>query len=404
MPDPSEAEGRSKIVFWTALDSEREAACSELAAKYNMEAREGAVELVNFPSRSALREELERTQSPPDLALIDTLWQADLVDRKAIIPVEDLMNRVNDMLRVVYKMDTFPRVWLRSVHKGKAWTIPIFAESYALICNTDLLTKKGIQKAPQTWQEVVAAGQKLTDPEKHQWGFVIPLHLSVQELADIWTALLEEQGGLLLDPNTREVAFNSKEGKDALQLMADLIHKHKVSPPHETSGALVAAMMLGTPDDARGMESRHIPFSVASWPKARKRANNLRVDALAVMKTTPEREKPAWKFARWLTEFEALKHLAMSTHYPPVNRVVWMAPDYLQLLKEKKPWMQTYIDQLQTASVSLEAIEYYERVLTALGIRVLEVLQNKRDPGEALDSAAKEVKEILAGKSVGPRQ
>ncbi|MBI2267609.1 MAG: extracellular solute-binding protein [Armatimonadetes bacterium] len=397
------ADTRTKVVFWAALDGEKEAKCAELVEKYNKESKVGTtIEFVNFPSRSALREELEHTQSPPDLALIDTLWQRSLIDRHAIVPAEELMDQMGSMIKVVYKMDTFPKVWMRALYSGKAWTVPVFAESYAITYDKALFTNKGIGKAPQTWQEVVASGRKLTSPKDKQWGFVIPPNLSVEELAEIWVALLEEHGGVLVDPKTRKIVANSKEGKQALQLMVDMIHKHKISPSHETSGAISSAMMLGTPEDVQRMQSRGVAFGVAPWPKSKKRVNNLRVEAIAIMKTTPERQKQAWRFTNWFTEYEVAKDLAFSTYSAPVNKQVWLSPDYLQFLKAQRPWMQVYIDQFQTASVCCDAAEY-ERMLTILGTHILSALQNKRSPSDALDSAVSEMKGIIARGSDGIR-
>ena len=52
---------------------------------------------------------------------------------------------------------------------NELYGIPYAVESIGLIYN-----KKLVPKAPNTWEELVAIGQKITDPKKKQWGFVLP--------------------------------------------------------------------------------------------------------------------------------------------------------------------------------------------------------------------------------------
>ena len=66
----------------------------------------------------------------------------------------------------------FPSFLEQSVVDGTVWAVPDLASARALYYNADILTAAGVESAPATWDELVAACEaiKAYDPEIYPWG------------------------------------------------------------------------------------------------------------------------------------------------------------------------------------------------------------------------------------------
>jgi|YNPMSStandDraft_1061717.scaffolds.fasta_scaffold19121_2 ABC-type glycerol-3-phosphate transport system substrate-binding protein len=109
---------------------------------------------------------------------------------------------------------------------GFPWRIDIRITAY----RADWMKEIGISRAPNTWNELVLFGQKLTkrDPSGKviRWGVGIDGKNPQTFYSWLWQA-----GGEFLTPDNKKSAINSPAGKEALQFLVDLIHKYKICPP-----------------------------------------------------------------------------------------------------------------------------------------------------------------------------
>ena len=66
----------------------------------------------------------------------------------------------------------FPSFLEQSVVDGTVWAVPDLASARALYYNADILAAAGVESAPATWDELVAACEaiKAYDPEVYPWG------------------------------------------------------------------------------------------------------------------------------------------------------------------------------------------------------------------------------------------
>ncbi|WP_254271311.1 ABC transporter substrate-binding protein [Haloarcula marina] len=83
---------------------------------------------------------------------------------------------------------------------------------------------------PRTWDEFLEVASFFTRPDEDMWGTVVAAkpdgHNDVYDFAiHLWS-----RGGQLLDDEGTP-AFDSPEGREALQYYHDLIHEHEVAPP-----------------------------------------------------------------------------------------------------------------------------------------------------------------------------
>ncbi len=122
-----------------------------------------------------------------------------------------------------------------SDYMGHPYVFPYGLDAYVFFYRTDLLEAEGIEKVPETWDELIDAALKLTkdtdgDGNIDQWGLATNgIPGQVFNTYSFFNLLLTN-GGKIVDENGMPL-FNSKEGVEALQLMVDLRNRHMVMPP-----------------------------------------------------------------------------------------------------------------------------------------------------------------------------
>lgn len=122
-----------------------------------------------------------------------------------------------------------------SNYKGHPYNVPYGLDAYVFYYRKDLLDAAGIKKVPETWDELLAAAQKLTkdtngDGNIDQWGLATNgIPGQVFNTYSFFNLVLTN-GGSVVDANGKPL-FNSPAGVEALQFMVDLRNKYKVMPP-----------------------------------------------------------------------------------------------------------------------------------------------------------------------------
>jgi multiple sugar transport system substrate-binding protein len=103
-----------------------------------------------------------------DVVGLDGAWVNDLAKQGAIANLDPLM-----------AADKYDSSQIAAIIKlgGKSYMFPVASFVYPVFVNMDLLKAAGIDKAPATRTEFLAAARKLTSPGKNQYGFVLPLSL-----------------------------------------------------------------------------------------------------------------------------------------------------------------------------------------------------------------------------------
>ncbi|WP_141335783.1 sugar ABC transporter substrate-binding protein [Paenibacillus sp. tmac-D7] len=166
------------------------------------------------------------------------------------------MNATEDLsklLGVDYLKEFYPNVIEESSIDGKLQFIPWTSTPQALIYRGDLFEKEGL-KAPETWDDFLAAAQKLTkdtngDGKPDQWGFAM-IGTRNTSGGTRFLPVLRSFGAeeVRKDANGKWVTdLDTAKAKDALQFYTDLNNKYGVVPPGVTeTGFPEAASMLAS--------------------------------------------------------------------------------------------------------------------------------------------------------------
>ncbi|MFC0211837.1 ABC transporter substrate-binding protein [Paenibacillus chartarius] len=166
------------------------------------------------------------------------------------------MNVTEDLTKLLgadYLKEFYSNVIEESSIDGKLQFIPWTSTPQALIYRADMFEKEGL-KAPETWDDFLAAAQKLTkdtngDGKLDQWGFAM-IGTRNTSGGTRFLPVLRSFGAeeVHKDASGKWVTdLDTAKAKDALQFYADLNNKYKVVPPGVTeTGFPEAASMVAS--------------------------------------------------------------------------------------------------------------------------------------------------------------
>ncbi len=113
---------------------------------------------------------------------------------------------------------------------------------------------------------------------------------------------------------------------------------------------------------------------------------------LFLMKTTPEREKAAWKFLEFVLSEDFQTEWAIGTGFLPVNQKSVNSKEYQEYVS-RNPWLQVFIDQVGVSGYR-PTIARYNRISDGLGRAIESTLLGKSSAKDALAAAQKRLDAI----------
>jgi len=334
----------------------------------------------------------------PDVCQIDQFWCAELADAKAIVKMADLIAKDPKF----DKADLYDKALETGTYKGELWTMPFSFSNIVLYYNKALFKAAGLNpdKPPQTWDELVEYGKKLTvdtnnDGTPDQWGLSLVLKADTG-CVYYWLASLWQAGGKLFSDDYTKSRFNEAPGVEAMQYWIDLVHKHKImplAPPDKGfETGLIAMTWASTSSLTRYIGSLKENLGVAFLPKGKESATGVGGANLAIMTTAKDKEA-AYEFVQWMTSAETNLKWSTTTGYNPLRKSVVASSAYKGYLA-KEPRAQVIIDQMPYAVVRPNIVAY-SAGSREIGLAVEEAVFGKLDAKTVLDAAAVKVDAML---------
>ena len=191
---------------------------------------------------------------------------------------------------------------------------------------------------PATWEELVAAGQKLVSRSGDQverWGMMIP---STGYPYWMFGALTMQNDQVLMNGDGNETYYDAPATQEALQFWRDLGAVHGVMPSGTIEWgtlrknfleARTAIMWHSTGNLTAVKKNAQFDFGVAMLPAKKRRGTPTGGGNFYIFKqTTPEERKAAMKLVRFLTQPERTAEWSIKTGYigNPPGRVRHAGP------------------------------------------------------------------------------
>jgi multiple sugar transport system substrate-binding protein len=250
----------------------------------------------------------------PDVVNIGNTWSASLQATGAFIQFDDAtLQTVGGKGRFV------PAALAAAGATNKAPTaVPLYSLAYALYYNKQMFADAGIAAPPTTWEELVAAGKKLTGGQR--WGLAIE-GANISENAHHAFTFSQQYGGEWFDAAGKPT-FDTPQNVAAIKRYIDLMAVDKIANPSNAEYAqnqsvsdfangkvgMLLWQAVGSslkaqnmPPDAYGVAP--VPF-LQNPPSGGKRVNSMVAGInIAVFKHTKNRDA-ALQFVKFMTSDE----------------------------------------------------------------------------------------------------
>ena len=346
-----------------------------------------------------------KANQPVQLSVLFSIDVFELIDQDVIVPFDDFATSAEDKQ---WLASFYPALMANSIVKGKTWGIPFQRSTIVLYHNKDIFKEVGLDpnKPPATWDEMVAAAQKLTKKDASgnvtRWGVQIP---STGYAYWMFQALCIQNGQELMNQDGNKTNFDHPDVVEALQFWRDLAAKHKVMPDGTIDwGTLrqkflegATAMMWHTTGNLTAVkEGAKFDFGVSMLPAKKRRGSPTGGGNFYIFKkASPEERKAALKFIKFMTAPELTARWSIATGY-----VATRADAY------KTPTLEKYVADFPAAAVARDQFQYAvaefathenARNKKFLDDAIQSVVTGAKPPKEALTAAQQQAERVLKG-------
>jgi len=393
----------ASIQIWEGYTGPEAKAFAKLISQYEKQNPGDKVSSLYVNNDDSLQKVTTAVQggSPPDIAYLYGSWAPNV----ATIP------KVVDLTQVVKQSsvnwDDF-YVGERDVAtvNGEVIGIPALVDNLAVVYNKQLFAAAHlpVPSPAWTWSQFVSDAQKLTDASKKQFGtaYVTP---GTEDTVWHWEALLWEAGGQLLTPDNKQAAFNSMAGLTSLTTLQDLATAKSVylDPTDQEYANLfnsgkIGMLVTGPWDLASFTNVKYGVQIMPSYPGASGGHQTISgPDNWVIFDNSSAKTAAAEKFLLWLTAPAQVKSFSEATGDLPTRASVANSAGFTDKMDATLPGVSTFIANLSNVKQARPQIIQYPKISTILGNMVNSVLLGKAQPPTALNLAAKQVNQVLAG-------
>jgi sn-glycerol 3-phosphate transport system substrate-binding protein len=345
--------------------------------------------------------------TPPDVAVLDTPELFSLLDRNAIIPLDDFIAQSGGKAWID---DFYQALLLNARTNGHVYSIPWQRSTPIFYYNKDMFRKAGLDpsRAPKNWTELVEYAQKLTIRDSSgnvtQWGVEAPV---ADTSPWVIQGFLIEAGAKYFDTsNGKWVKFNSPEAVRALQFILDLQNKYKVHPPGPTGKPFwdqvpqdfilqkVAMIYTTTGNMTFIRTNAKFEWNAGFMPADKQYGAPTGGGSFYIFDKIPrERQTAAWTFIRWMTEPQQAARWSIGTGYVPIRKTELSAPAFKDYLKQV-PQALTATLQLRVAGEQM-TIHDVDQIGVLLVTAIQAAQTGRLSPQAALDQAQRDATQIL---------
>lgn len=396
----SEAAAPVEIQFWHAMSRGRGELLEKLVQRFNSQNPDIVVkaQFVGAANSrlgndynalySRILEHIARG-TPPDICQVYENWTTQLIDIKAVVPVDSFFRGPHGMSQA--ELADFVPVFREAnvFDSGRVWTLPFNKSIYVLYYNKRILGELGL-KAPETWAEFRETSRTITQRKG------IPALVFLPNV-DIFGHYLYAHGGQFIERD--KASFAGSAGVDDLRFWVDAVHTDRSArPAFDAEDAFKrgeSAFYIETTSRIGGFRrTEGLDFGVSMLPTGSTRAYQFAGTNLAIFaRSSPEKQQAAWRFMKFLTSPEVTTEWAIGTGYLPVRTSAINGKTWQEYIK-KNPEYGVGIKALQFAVVQ-PRVSAWESIRGILDDAMFEALSRKYTPDDAIQRAASLSNDLL---------
>lgn len=335
----------------------------------------------------------------PHLVMLEITRYGLFAERGALVPLEPFFEREGP--EFTGKIRPFARE--AALYKGKSYVLPFNVSTPLLYYNKDLFAAAGLdpEKAPRTWDELLAAAQKARRIENGRTA-VFGINTPPQWVR--W-AMTNQAGGGWVQPDTDEVLIDRPESIEAYRFAASWVQTGLASKDAALDEKVAVQYFLsgqaGIHFDSTGSlgnlkRDAKFAMGVAPLPCAVRCAAPIGGAVIGLAAGHPPAEtEAAWAFLAFINRPEQNATVFALTGYLPVLADTPNLPEARARLESDPAW-SVAIRQLDVAFVrarppAMPAIRAKEEQVWQ------SIVLGKETPEQALAAFGQEMRRLLAG-------
>jgi multiple sugar transport system substrate-binding protein len=280
---------------------------------------------------------------------------------------------------------------------GKQYGLPESFSNVVLFYNKELFDAAGVDyPAPEwTWQDELAAAQKLTNAEAGVWGEFSPIQF--------WEfyKTVTQNGCSVLSEDRTQVTINEPGCVEALTWMIDKINTHKISPTDAEMAGISDGDMFKQGNLAMlrtgiwmfsSFADAPFTWDIALEPGNTQKAHHFFSNGVAVSSTTPNAEA-AWKWAEFLTSSPEAAQIRVAASWElPALTDQALFDEWLAI---EPPASREVVFEALESLVTPPVIEKQSQMQDAVNLLLEQAKSGAITPQEALDQAKIEIEALL---------
>lgn len=377
-----------------------------MTAEFNAENPDIQVEAVytgNYDDTVTAIQTAIQGGNAPDLFVSLATQRFTMASTKMAMPLDDLI--AADPEGQAFVDDFIDGFMLDSYVDGQTYSIPFQRSTMVMFYNKDTFKEVGLdpEAPPANWTEMVEYAQKLTNDKRY--GVGIALNSGSAQWAFTGFSLENCTNGFgLMNPNGKEVYFNTPENIEALQLWLDLQNKYNCMAPGIVQWtdlptqflAGEVAMIYHTTGNLTNIKNNAtFDFGVCFMPAGRQYGAPTGGGNFYITNgISEERQQAAWKYIKFMCETERAAQWSIDTGYVATRNSCYET----ELLKD-------YYASFPQALVAYEQLQYAQPELTTysaaemwriLNDNIQAAVTGEMTAAEALEAAQEQGDELLA--------
>ena len=342
--------------------------------------------------------------TPPDVFVSLATQRFTMASTGMAMPLDDLIAADGEEGQA-YIDDFLDGFMLDSYVDGQIYSIPFQRSTMVLFYNKDAFEEVGLdpEDPPETWEEVVEYGQKLTN--ENRYGVGLALNSGSAQWAFTGFCLQNSANGEnLMTEDGKQVLFDTPENVEALQFWLDLQNKYQIMAPGivqwtdlptQFLAGEVAMIYHTTGNMANINDNAEFEFGTAFLPGHKRVAAPTGGGNFYISSgISEERVQAAWKFIKFATETERAAQWSLDTGYV-ASRESCFETDLIKNYYEELPQAKVAYDQIPYSGPELTTYNAAE-IWRVLNDNIQAAVVGDATPQEALTAAQEQATEILA--------
>ena len=342
--------------------------------------------------------------TPPDVFVSLATQRFTMASTGMAMPLDDLIAADGEEGQA-YIDDFLDGFMLDSYVDGKIYSIPFQRSTMVLFYNKDAFAEVGLdpEAPPETWEEVVEYGQKLTN--ENRYGVGLALNSGSAQWAFTGFCLQNSVNGEnLMTDDGKQVLFDTPENVEALQFWLDLQNKYQIMAPGIVQWTDLPTQFLAgevpmiyhtTGNMANINENAEFEFGAAFLPGNKRVAAPTGGGNFYISNgISEERVQAAWEFIKFATDTERAAQWSLDTGYV-ATRESCFETDLIKNYYEEVPQAKVAYDQIPYSAPELTTYNAAE-IWRVLNDNIQSAVVGDATPQEALTAAQEQATEILA--------